>query len=310
MNLENLNNESFSRSIATQKMAVLLSELTRLTSRADFSLSQADLEELGNAREESLKLVNTYFDHMLEKAAERRANLVRYAGIHFISLGEDCFSRTIPTQWGLKPSSKLGEKTCPFDLSVHLVAMLPSIIRSDFAGYLDPENFSYLEDRGFCRNNVLSIQFNHEKGVKYAENDFQVLRDAYRRRIGNFRELLADAGRIVFLIHFVRPRSETCVHIKNTLMALREKCSSKDIMMICINTWEPDQVVDAGGRDLLDGENVSFVDVHYPFPKYVWFRPDCCFSPEGHQFEKEVITRIKEIVDDWAATGEWTHGGH
>lgn len=303
MNFENLNNELFSRKIAADKIAAALHEVTRLTSRADFSLSLADLEEIEHARKDAHALIDTSFGHMIEKARERRANLIRYEGIRFVSLGEDCFSRTIPTQWGLKPSSKLGEKTCPFDLSVHLVSMLPIIIRSDFDGYLDPENFSFLEDRGFCRNNVLHIQFNHEKGRKYAENDFQVLRDAYRRRIENFRELLAGPGRIVFLIHPVRPRSETCIHIKNTLEVLKEKCSTADIMFICINTWEPDQEMDLRERHLLNGEKVEFVDVHYPFPKYVWFRPDCCFSPEGHLFEKDVISKIKKTVDEWTGLG-------
>ena len=310
MNLDNLKNGSFSRKIAADRIAVVLHELTRLTNRADFSLSLADLEEIQHAREGARETVDTYFDLMTEKALERRANLVRYAGIQFISLGEDCFSRTIPTQWGLKPSAKLGEKTCPFDLSVHLVSMLPTIIRSDFEGYLDPENFSFLEDRGFCRNNALHIQFNHEMGRKFADNDFEILRDAYRRRIENFHELLAGDARSVFLIHFVRPRSETCIHIRNTLEVLKEKCATADILLICINTWEPDQEVDLRERELLDGENVAFVDVHYPFPNYVWFRPDCCFSPQGHLFEKDVILKLRQIVDGWTGSGTQTSAGH
>ena len=34
-----------------------------------------------------------------------------------VSLGCNCFPRTIPTLWGLKPRKKQGEKGCPFDLS-------------------------------------------------------------------------------------------------------------------------------------------------------------------------------------------------
>ncbi len=304
MNLENHNNESFSRKIASAKLAAAMHQLTVLTSRSSFSLSLADLEEIEHARKEGIELIDTSFQHMIEKARERRDNLSGYEGISFVSLGEDCFVRTVLTRWGLKPSSNLGEKSCPFDLSVHRVSMLPAIIRSDFDGYLDLENFSFRKDLDYCQNNALKISFNHEKGSKYAENDFEILRDVYRRRIANFRELLAADGRIVFLIHISRPRSEICVHIKNTMKALNKKRAGSEIKLICVNTWKPDQEVDFRKRELLDGGNVSFVDVHYPYPKYVWHLPVCCFSPEGHLFEKNVISKIKEIVDEWTVNSQ------
>lgn len=47
-------------------------------------------------------------------------------GYKIVSLGCDCFSRTIPTLWGIKPRKKQGEKGCPFDLSDN---PLPAVVK-------------------------------------------------------------------------------------------------------------------------------------------------------------------------------------
>lgn len=46
---------------------------------------------------------------------------------HIVSLGCDCFCRTIPTLWGLKPRKNQGELGYPFDLSNNA---LPGILKN------------------------------------------------------------------------------------------------------------------------------------------------------------------------------------
>lgn len=78
--------------------------------------------------------------HVFEKrrqqflAAQHEKNIYGYK---IVSLGCDCFSRTIPTLWGIKPRKKQGEKGCPFDLSDNPLPAVVKYLENDFKGYFN-----------------------------------------------------------------------------------------------------------------------------------------------------------------------------
>ena len=119
MNLDEWHNELFRADAAEARLAPVLRGFMQMTSRDGFSLSPADLAEIDAGEERALALVGAAFAIMREQAVERRRNLEDFAGIEIVSIGEDCFSRSVLTRWGLKKFAKLGEKSAPFDLSVH-----------------------------------------------------------------------------------------------------------------------------------------------------------------------------------------------
>ena len=299
MNLESQTNQAFSGQIAAKKMAHVLQEFALLTCRSDFSLSTADLKEIELARKSAEELVGVYFKTIHEKAVERRANLQRYADLDFISLGEDCLSRTVANQWGLKRSAKLGELTHPFDLAVHPLPRIAGLLESDFENHTNPENLQFLKHQNCCRNDALNIRFNHELGEKYAENDFALLREIYQRRIANLRRRLSEGGRIVFLLHLAQQRPNAFFHLKKISAALKRRCQAADFLIVCINTTGKGPIVDDARRKILEKESIRFVDIDYPVPGYVWYAPKYCFTPEGHEFEKRLISSVKAVVDAW-----------
>jgi hypothetical protein len=292
-------NPSFSTEIAAERMRKVLEDFTLLTNKSGFSLSAADIETQSQAREDAHRLIDDYFGMMAEKTAERRANLERYAGVRFISLGEDCLGRTIPTQWGLKPCAALGERTHPFDLAVHPLPRVVQCIESDFSGYLDANKLSYDPERNFCVNEPLNIRYNHEKGPEYAADGFSKLLENYRRRIGNFRDSLAQPGPVVFILRLLRPRPNAWQHLRKLIALLQDRRKGSRNLLLCVNTSDSPEISGVHADSPREGEPLRIIHAAYPYQGYVWYVSRHCFSPEGHRFEKQLVDRIKAEVDAW-----------
>ena len=292
-------NTSFSAGIAAERMRKVLEEFTHLTNKAGFSLSPTDFETQRQAREDAHRLIDDYFGMMAEKAAERRANLERYAGVRFISLGEDCLGRTIPTQWGLKPCAALGERTHPFDLAVHPLPRVAQCIESDFAGYLDAAKLHYDPERNFCVNESFNIRYNHEKGSEYAAEGFSKLMEIYGRRIGNLRDSLAQPGPVVFILHLLHPRPNAWQHLRKLVALLEARRAGSRNLLLCVHTSDSPEISGKHTDSPREGEPLRIIHAPYPYQGYVWYLSRHCFSPEGHRFEKQLVDRIKAEVDAW-----------
>lgn len=71
------------------------------------------------------------------KQARKEAATKNIFAYRIVSLGSDCFSRTIPTLWGVKPRKRQGEPGCPFDLSTNFLSGIVRNIEEDFANYFN-----------------------------------------------------------------------------------------------------------------------------------------------------------------------------
>jgi len=297
MNIDEPKISKFSREMAEESATSMMRNLAQLTCRKLFLSELSDIEEINHARKAVSAVVDTYFDLIQGVIAERRANLERYRDLKVISLGEDCFSRAVATQWGLKKSAMRGECSHPFDLAIHPLPRIANLIATDFENYLDPAHLHYSREQSCCRNHLLNITFNHEHGKEYAENGFALLRERYRRRIEHFNNSASEGGRVVFLLHIGKPRPNAFVHVKEIAQAVRRKFQRADILLICINTTDSVEMFDAAKRDILRLGPVEIVDAPYPMANYVWYAPMQCLSPEGIEFERNLVAELRGLID-------------
>jgi hypothetical protein len=271
-----------------------LQELFVLTARKSFSVSLDDENAILLARNAASSLLHEYFDMMADQVVERRKNLNGFHGMHFVSIGEDCFSRTVLTQWGVKPFAKLGEKSGPFDLSIHPVASTTTLIETDFAAYLDPEHLRFNEKTNFSNNEKLKISFNHETGPTYAESHFQPLIDIYARRLEHFRGIMASQAPTVLVLHSQRPSASTGSDICRLWTAVKGRWSVDNKVLVCIKTWPHGAEIVPSAS--VNDPRIAILDIHYPCDGYVWYLPKYCFTREGFAFERQVIDFVKRAA--------------
>lgn len=299
MNLDDRNNETFDDRFVAEAAASFMQKLALHTCRRGFSISSADIERIDEAEIAVAAQVGTYFEMIRGVVRERRINLGRFEDIELVSLGEDCLSRTIPTQWGLKKCAKLGEKTHPFDLAVHPLPKVVDLIANDFAGYLDADDLVFLAERNFCRNTALNITFNHETGPQYAENGFALLRETYQRRVANFRTMLQSGRAMVFVVHPVRRRPNLAYHLKELHRVISLRHPAARFLIICLRTRDPGEEPEPSIDGKIHGLPIRVIDAVHPHDDYVWFKVPHCLAPEGVAFERELTQRLAAVIDAW-----------
>ena len=294
MKIDQVFNNKFTADEAEQQLRKLLHQWWYLNSHAGLALSRSDLFEVMSARDKAVSLVVRMFDRLLEEADVRRSNFGDFSDWKFVSLGEDCFSRSLTTRWGFKRSAALGEKSRPFDLAVHPPAALRSLIESDFEGYLESENLTYNEKVNYCFNKKYGIGFNHEVGKEYADDDFRKLKEVYSKRLERFRDDLRQAAKTCFVLHLENPGERKWSDAKCLIDALLQKVRSEDMVLICISTFKYGEPINIAGRSEFERDGVYFIEENYPLERYVWHVTNR--TDEGKVFERRVADRMSRIL--------------
>jgi hypothetical protein len=249
--------------------------------------ADSEIEGIEALRERFAGFVDAQFDYMVRNARTRARNQQMFAGYDckVVSLGTDCLSRTIPTRWGLKPPKALGERTHPFDLAVHPYEALCQVLDGDFATYLDTAQLA-MGGRNYVIHKRLKIQFNHEIGEKFSENDYAYFLDFYKRRINNFREDTANYP-VLFILHMVNN------HVPAELYdILARRLTRDDWRLLVINTSDTpydDGAAAAPGRMLLQ-------HVPYPYAGYVWHVVPHFTTPGGQAFERRIVAAVQRTI--------------
>jgi hypothetical protein len=299
MDLDNSDNGAFDERFVEETATSFMQKLALHTCRRDFSISSVDLQRIDEAEIAVGEQVRSYFEIIRRVVRERRLNLVRFGDIELVSLGEDCLSRTIPTQWGLKKCAKLGEKTHPFDLAVHPLPKVVHLIASDFADYLNTNDLVYIAERNLCRNTQLNITFNHEIGPQYAENGFALLRETYQRRVENFRSMLQTGRAMVFVVHPIRRRPNLAYHLKELYRVISHRRPAARFLIVCMRTRDPGDQPEPSIDSKLDGLPIRVIDAVHPHDGYIWYKVPHCLAPDGVAFEREMMCRLAAMIDSW-----------
>jgi len=288
-------NTSFSVETFSQGLRNLILDQAARTSRANFSVSPRDREALVRAKEAGLAMLGAEFDKLIEMTERRRENLLRFDGVTLMSLGHSCFSRTVPTRWGLKKTAAFGEKSYPFDLAVHRMESVNRMIRTDFEGYLDANLLEFDEKGNHCVNHTCRVRFNHETGREYAENGFEKLRAVYSSRIENFNHAVDTFERIAFVAQLENGTNQDGAAFLDVVDALQNRRVGKESAFILINAYnvEKHQPIDTVSTHHM----VEVRNIPLPAAGYVWYAPAHYFTDEGFAFEKQVTTEIGDFIE-------------
>jgi hypothetical protein len=270
--------------------------LMKSVSVEQFVVSEADIARLDGTLKNIRERHERLSSQTMDVVCGRRQNLIKYSGVKFISMGEDCFPRTILTRWGLKPFAALGEASHPFDLAVHPLACIPDLLTSGFAGYLDVENLVFLKSHQFVRNRKLGITFNHEIGAQYAEDSYRELRDVYSRRIARLGGDVASADKLIYVVHVQRPAAADHENLERLKAALLDRWRLKPGCLIVINTHPHGTGYNRATVSKVDSFQ-STIDIDQPVEGYIWHTPHHCFSAEGHSFEKDIVVAVDGIAE-------------
>lgn len=195
-----------------------------------------------------------------------------------ISLGWNCLSRSIPTEWGLKPRREQGEKSTPFDLSMHDIKYLADIISSHFEDYLeDTVKFNETE----WRNEKYNIIYNHDEDCQ-TKADFDT---RYLNRIKNFFDVCANSTPTLFIYNCRDSGSDDIndiLKLKETIQNLSKSKKSK-FLVITAHKLKP-----------VKGLDVLFLPL--PYPNYIWWDENCRYGLRGYNYERRICNKIYNIL--------------
>lgn len=287
-------NQTFDPRLVQTDVSHLMRQYALISTFKDFSISDHDIADLITARDTALSLFSDRFHKLIVMARERQQNLLRFEAINVISLGLDCLSRTICTHWGLKKTRRLGELSGPFDLSVHPTLSIEMLIRDDFPNYLDTNYLEFSEEYNFCSNTLHQINFNHETGREFADDDFSRLRSVYAARINNLKAGLRDPRPLCLVVHVPHFTDLDAAGLASLWRALQHIESLRQgaaTTMAIINSFTPGS---AAGVEEISENAIRLWNVPLPSPDYIWHDPECFLSDAGFNWERGIAERIKE----------------
>ena len=217
----------------------------------------------------------------------RKAYKAQMSGkdVTFLALGFDCLPRTMLTKYGIMPPRSEGTITGPFDLAVHPLASVISLVNTGFSQYADPDAY-VLNDNHLPYHRHLGITFNHEKSLDLFQGSFRGLREVYHRRSANFLSLCKCTS-TVFVAH-VR---HVDMHLLPSLRDALDRISSKKNKLIVIT--ESDTIscsIDTIGVIKMLSPQVG---------GYKWYLPEFFATPEALAAESGVINQLVEYLDEW-----------
>lgn len=206
--------------------------------------------------------------YLREHEANRKIGFDKY---HLISLGYNCFARMTFNYWGLKPRKADGEKTMPFDISVHPLESICQLLENNFAHYFDKIEFS---DRDNCWINPdLKITFAHDH-----ENNRELFVERYRNRIKALDEVVEDNTPCLFFAY--NDGAMEATKINQLYNILSKRCAHKPFKLIYM-------VFNASLPEGID-RNIATYQADYP-EGYVHMDKFTKCNFAGLGFEKAVV---------------------
>ena len=244
----------------------------------DYKKPNSLLESLDNI---SLRI--EYAKNCIKKRESIKAEIFYKYDYTLVSLGFDCLPRTISAKYGLIGSRASGRLTCPFDLSVHPLKSVITLLSSGFSGYFNSEHMEVIENK-IPRNKILNILFNHDRNPESHADDFKGFMDIYRARVNNFK-LYTSRDNVLFLIN-VRPSDSS--HLEELLILLNSIYPSSKCIILssCHNA-------------ISTAEKFAFsfpVENKIPHDGYRWFMAEDFASEHGYKYECGLVDKITDLI--------------
>lgn len=290
------------------------------------SLGYSQNQDLGQAMKTAVLMTNKEYmkkvsclkqlsEQIYEESLQNLKNLLKepvfkYSNNFFISLGENCFNRTVLSRHNLKQHRNQGELSFPFDLCVCPLPTVYNLIKKDFADYF--EGLSWDEQNHLWINNKHQIRYNHDRDC--SEYDKDKLIERYTRRIENFRNILKDDKEHMFIISSI-DQSVDMNHILELYKYLAEIIHQK-FSFVYINLGKKDlPVADYLKNKALQYQykNAHFYYQHIAHPYSTfwneWYKLEYFNSERGIEFEKKFTDYIQNLIQEKRKTYYIVSGG-
>jgi len=241
-------------------------------------------EKRKSAREKTEKFLHMLFnteyyrcDQIYQKICQENKS-IGFDKYHLVSLGYNCFGRMTFNYWGLKPRKADGEKTMPFDISVHPLNAIIDVLENHFSDYLD--DIVYSEKDNCWINKKYNISFVHDH-----ENDKALFIERYKTRIANFYDVIEDKTPTLFFCYTDKEPDITAINkLSSTLSDLCVHKRHKLVYMV-FNHAIPEGV----------DNNVSLYQANYP-QGYVHMDVKNKYNTSGQSFESGVVEFMRNEI--------------
>lgn len=203
---------------------------------------------------------------------------------YYISLGTNCFSRRILTDYGIKPKKKQGELSCPFDLCITPLESIITLLEMDFNGFLD--TLVYNDD---CKEWKMWI--NTQYDIKFAHDgdlSLEKFKTRYSDRIKNFKYICEHSNFVKFIITLYNNNFsyENLNRLYDSLYKFRKGKDFKLIVFSVIDDNSPILSLSELNPKIIFKElKTTSVDEFYAN----WNRP--------HYLNNDILTNIAKTVD-------------
>lgn len=222
-------------------------------------------------------------DLLLKKIFRHIKNSIKDTPYSIISLGPNCYPRTVLTRKKLIKQKSCGRLTMPFDFAYyHDAKYVTKFLTSDFADFFKDLHYS-----DFCKSfdSGEKINFSHEGYLLETEKDKLI--KIYEKRIKNFRNEMKKEKPVVFLQ--ILKDEDVCEDCKNTYSALKSLCASRKFAYIVIDC-----------KDLVAPHKIPFdiylTKLHLPNENTDIFSPEFYDSEYGKIFEEKIANFVGNVI--------------
>ena len=205
----------------------------------------------------------------------------------FVSLGENCFVRTVLTRHHLKKSKQMGELSCPFDLCVSSLPKINYIIRNLFNDYFQGLDFDNKKE--MFVNSRLGLMYNHDTDCKTKEE----IVARYQERIKNFLAL-RKRKKLAFVFSTVEVSADVN-QINDLYRAVSYVFKNTKICFI---------VLDVSKEKIKNTQfllkEINYKHIPHPYPNYwgEWYKSEFFNSQSGKAFEHNVCDFVKSVCSN------------
>lgn len=220
---------------------------------------------------------------LINKIIKKIKNTIKKTPYSIVSLGPNCYPRTVLTRTRLIKQKNCGRVTMPFDFAYfHNAKFVTEFLNSNFVNFFQDLHYS-----NFCKSFDCGdkINFSHESYL--TENEKDKLVKIYNKRITNFRNEMKKKEPIIFLqILKDKQVGEDC---KNTYETLKQLCNKRDfayVVIDCVDIVQPQKIP----------FEIYLTKIHLPNENTDIFSQDFYNSDFGKNFEKKIANFIGNVI--------------
>jgi len=208
---------------------------------------------------------------------------------YIISLGEDCFMRSLIDRYNIRDKFKV---RMPFDGSVHPYEEMCRLVDTDFLNYNN--NIVFQNNIFYGSNGAI---FNHEKTT-----DIDNFKNQLCKRVDQFKDILNEGANILFLIHN-KNKSIDDFDFELIKNALKNKYPNLNYHIFVFNNYHTDFYINKtenttylnifwNPNNITNFDNLNYSEIDSDFNTQMYV------TPYGIDFSLNVLKYVCDILNE------------